>query len=319
MELEHYISQLLYRYNCVVVPEFGAFLTQLKSSVIHKNTNTFYPPSKALSFNGQLTSNDGLLVSHMAGVENISYEEMLKKVVAEAQKWKQRLNDGERLLLSDIGELWLNTEGKTQFQPIHRMNYLTSSYGLSSFTSTPITREVLKQEINALEEQVPFIITPEKKEQSKFRPYLKYAAILLLAVSTGLTGIRMYDENRNNEQLAQQEAQEQVSKQIQEATFFNTDPLELPAINLDVATTKAKPHQKTHHIVAGAFRFKTNAAKKIEQLRKRGYADASYLGTNKFGLHMVTYSSFTDTQEALQSLRHIKRTQSKDAWLLSVK
>lgn len=318
MELEHYISELLYRYNCVVVPEFGAFLTQLKSSVIHKNTNTFYPPSKALSFNGQLTSNDGLLVSHMAGAEKISYEEMLKKVIGESQKWKQRLKDGERLRLADIGELWLNSEGKTQFQPIHKMNYLTSSYGLSSFTSVPVTREVLKQEVTDLEERIPFIITPEKKEQNKFRPYLKYAAIVLLAVSTGLTGFRAYTENQNNEQLARQEAQEQVSKQIQEATFFNTAPLELPAINLDVTTTKAKPSQKVHHIVAGAFRFKTNADKKIAQLKRQGY-DASYLGTNKFGLHMVTYNSFTDAKQALQSLRQIKRTRSKDAWLLSVK
>lgn len=318
MELEHYISELLYRYNCVVVPEFGAFLTQLKSSVIHKNTNTFYPPSKALSFNGQLTSNDGLLVSYMAGAEKISYEEMLKKVIVESQKWKQQLKNGERLKLADIGELWLNSEGKTQFQPIHKMNYLTSSYGLSSFTSAPVTREILKQEVTELEERIPFIITPEKKEQSKFRPYLKYAAIVLLAVSTGLTGFRVYTENQNNEQLARQEAQEEVSKQIQQATFFNTDPLELPAIKLDVTTTKAKPSQKVHHIVAGAFRFKTNADKKIEQLKLQGY-DASYLGTNKFGLHMVTYNSYTDAQEALQSLRQIKRTRSKDAWLLSVK
>ena len=34
MVLEHYISDLLYRYNCVVVPGFGAFLTQKNSAKI---------------------------------------------------------------------------------------------------------------------------------------------------------------------------------------------------------------------------------------------------------------------------------------------
>ncbi len=318
MGLEHYIVELLYRYNCVVVPEFGAFLTQLKSSTIHQTTNTFYPPSKTVSFNSQLTSNDGLLVSHMASIEKISYEEMLKKVIDAAEEWKLQLAAGERLRLTDIGELWLNDEGKTQFQPITKINYLTASFGLSSFTSTPVTREILKKEVAQLEEKIPFIITPEKREQTNSRSYLKYAAVILLAVSTGFTGLRLYNENKNNDQLAREEAQEQVSKQIQEATFFNTAPMELPAINLDVTSkTKAKS-QKTHHIVAGAFRYKTNADKKIQQLKDLGY-DAAYLGTNPFGLHMVTYDSFTDAEQALESLHQIKRTQSKDAWLLSVK
>lgn len=318
MGLEHYIVELLYRYNCVVVPEFGAFLTQLKSSIIHQTTNTFYPPSKTVSFNSQLTSNDGLLVSHIAGIEKVSYEEMLKKVVDAAQEWQRRLENGERLRLTDIGELWLNKEGKTQFQPITKINYLTASFGLSSFTSTPVTREVLKKEVVELEEKIPFIITPENREQKNSRSYLKYAAVILLAVSTGFTGLRLYNENKNNDQLAREEAQEQVSKQIQEATFFNTSPMELPAINLDVATKAKAKAQKTHYIVAGAFRYKTNADKKIQQLKELGF-DASYLGTNPFGLHMVTYDSFTDTEQALESLRLIKRTQSKDAWLLSVK
>ncbi|NNG09397.1 MAG: SPOR domain-containing protein, partial [Arenibacter sp.] len=65
MGTEHYIAELLYRYNCVIVPEFGAFLTQMKSAVINDTTNSFYPPSKIVSFNEQLSSNDGLLVSYM--------------------------------------------------------------------------------------------------------------------------------------------------------------------------------------------------------------------------------------------------------------
>jgi len=43
------------------------------------------------------------------------------------------------------------------------------------------------------------------------------------------------------------------------------------------------------------------------------------LGTNDHGLHVVTYSRYTDAQEALRELRKIKITQSKDAWLLSKK
>lgn len=314
MGAEYYIEELLYRYNCVVVPDFGAFLAQMKSAVIHEPTNTFYPPTKIISFNEQLSSNDGLLVSYMASAEKTSYEAMLGRVLQFAGEWKKQLRSGERITMANIGELWLNREGKIQFQPSNKVNYLTSSFGLSSFVSIPVTREVLKESVVELEEKIPFIITPEERKKGNFRPYLKYAAILLVALSTGLTGYRLYSDTVSNQQLAQEDAQVLVTKNIQEATFFNSAPMELPALKLEV-TKKAIGK---HHIIAGAFRIRENADKKVRQLRRRGF-NATYLGMNAYGLHQVTYESFNEPKEALEYLRKIKRTVSADAWLLSVK
>lgn len=319
MGLEHYIKDLLYRYNCVVVPGFGAFLTQQKSAVIHKSTHTFYPPVKTVSFNQQLVSNDGLLVSYAAEAQNISFEEMLKQVNEEVIDWKLCLENGEHLNLVDIGSLWSSTEGKIQFQPSESVNFLTSSFGMSSFVSTPVTREILKAEVTELEEKIPFTFTPEKRETLVLRPYLKYAAVVLLALTTGFAGYQYYKTNQINQQLAREDAQEQVSKRIQEATFFDTDPLELPTITLKTSKKEAvvNKRQKIHHIIAGAFRYRTNADKKIAQLKRRGF-NPSYIGTNPFGLYLVAYDSFTDADEALTALREIKRSQ-KDAWLKSVR
>ena len=314
MGTERYIEELLYRYNCVVVPEFGAFLTQKKSAVIDETTHTFYPPTKVISFNEQLSSNDGLLVSYMSNAEDQTYEEVLEKTLELAKEWKRKLRTGERLTFSNIGELWLNREGKIQFQPSFQVNYLTASFGFSSFVSTPVTREVLKEEVVNIEEKIPFIITPETRKKGSIRPYLKYAAILLLSLSTGLTAYRFYSNTAEKQQLAQEEAQLRVSRNIQEATFFGKSPLELPAIELEVT----KINTGNHHIIAGAFRVEENANKKVRQLRRRGF-DASYIGVNRYGLHQVTYGSFVDPQEALQFLKKIKRTESRDAWLLSVK
>lgn len=316
MALEKYIAELLYRYNCVVVPGFGAFLTQLKSAMIHEATHTFSPPSKVISFNAQLTSNDGLLVSYMSETEKSSYEDMLKELDIRIEAWKLQLDKGERLVLDNIGELRLNADKKIVFQPSDKTNYLTSSFGLTPFVSGPIIREVLKEEVTELEEKIPFSFTPERKENSSYRPYLKYAAIFLLVLSTGLTATRFYNETKNNQQLVREEAQQEVSEYIQEATFFDTIPFELPAITLEVIAKKK--NVRMHHIIAGAFRFKKNADKKILQLKRRGF-NPSYLGTNDFGLHMVAYDSFSDADKALQALREIKRTQSQDAWLKSEK
>ncbi len=302
-----------------MVPDFGAFLTQMKSAEINEATHTFHPPSKEVSFNQQLVSNDGLLISYMAEVEKTTYEEILKQVAETVAAWQAQLQKGERLRLSNIGELLLNAEGKIQFQPQYQVNYLTSSFGMPSFISTAVTREALKEEVEELEDKIPFIITPERRQASSFRPYLKYAAILLLAVSTGLTGFHVFNEKVNDQKLAREDAQEQVTRHIQEATFFET-PLELRTISLKVMTTTKEKHKnvRVHHIVAGAFRIRKNADRKIRQLKRRGY-NATYIGTNDFGLHMVDYDSYTDVDRALNALKSIKRTQSHDAWLLSTK
>lgn len=312
METGKYIQELLYRYNCVVVPDFGAFLTNIRPAVLHRATNTFDPPSKIISFNEQLASNDGLLVSYMANADNVTYEDKLKETQEKAMQWRKEMRQGKRLEFPGIGELWLNKEGKIQFQPFQQINYLTASYGLSPVIALKVTRETLKEEVAAMEERIPFMITPEERMRINYRPYLKYAAVVLLAVATGLTGFRIYEDSHESNQLARQEAQDVVTRNIQEATFFNSKPLELPPLNLEV---KVKP-KGIHHVIAGAFRVQANADKKVRQLRNKGY-DAAYIGENRYGLHQVSYASFAEPEAALDYLHSIKRTVSPDAWLLS--
>ena len=164
-----------------------------------------------------------------------------------------------------------------------------------------------------MEEEIPFIITPEQREKKVFRPYLKYAAVVFLGLAMGLSGFRFYQENKNSDQLAQQNAQKQVSKHIEEATFFDVTPLELPALNLNASVVDSEP-KTMYHIVAGAFKVRENADKKINQLKEKGF-NASYIGVNKFGFHVVSFDTFTEVDKALDYLRTIKRTESNDAWL----
>ena len=79
MQLTTYIADLLYRYECVIIPGFGAFLTRYQSAHIDEISNTFHPPSKIVSFNKQLQANDGLFANYVASVEKFSYETALRE------------------------------------------------------------------------------------------------------------------------------------------------------------------------------------------------------------------------------------------------
>lgn len=170
MQLETYISDLLYRYECVVIPDFGAFLTQRESVKLHELTNAFYPPKKVLSFNEQIQKNDGLLVHYIANVEKIPFKVALTKIQKRIKSLKSYLIQGETLTFENIGDIFLNDEGKIQFEPSYHLNYLTDAFGLSQFVSPSIIRGVYKEEVEELEEVIPLAFTPEKR---KTRPYLR--------------------------------------------------------------------------------------------------------------------------------------------------
>lgn len=307
MQLEPYISDLLYRYECVTVPEFGSFLTRRVSATIHETTDAFYPPKKVLSFNEQIQENDGLLARYIADVEKIPYEAASKKIKKRVKYLKSYLVEGETIAFENIGSLSLNNEGNMLFEPSYSFNYLTDAFGLSQFTSPEVTRETHKKTAETIEKVVPISVTPQRRQS---RGYLKYAAVGLIALTIGGFAASNYyvDQIEAHNQLAQEEANTQMESRIQEATFVINNPL--PAVTLNV-----KKQHGNYHIIAGAFRLEENSDKKVDQLKNLGYA-ARKIGTNKYGLHEVVYASYENRLEALQALRDVKKAHNKDAWLL---
>ena len=296
MQLSKYISDLLYRYECVIVPDFGGFISNKISSSVNHFTHTFHAPTKKLSFNSQLLNNDGLLANYVASVENISFEQAIANIEEKVKLWKTLLQD-QNMQLDAIGVLSLNKEGKIIFEPIESTNYLTSSFGLDSFTSPSIKRLEYKEKMIAL----------ETTEHRKSTSYLKYAATVAVFLTIGALTWNSTQIKRTS--ILAKEYQENLSKKIQEATFIISNPL--PEINLDVVK---KELPKKFHLIAGAFAEKDNALKKINQLKKKGF-NAQIIGVNKWGLTQVSFESYTTRKEATEHLQIIKKSIAKDAWL----
>ncbi|WP_245574847.1 SPOR domain-containing protein [Aequorivita capsosiphonis] len=307
MQLTTYITDLLYRYECVIIPGFGAFLTRSKSAYIDASSNTFHPPSKIVSFNKQLQANDGLFANYVASVDKCSYETALQQIRNYTTQISRELSEGKKITFKNIGEFSLNEEKLLQFEPLAQQNFNASAFGLSSFTSPKINREVYKETVEALEKKAPIAITPETRAA---KPYLKYAAIAVIAISAiGFGSLKFYENQVQKFNYAErQKANSLIDNQIQEATFVIENPLPVLSLHLP-------KHSGKYHIVAGAYRLEDNADKKIEQLREKGYSPLK-METTRYGLHQVLYSSFEDRKEALNNLHEIKRTENADAWLL---
>ncbi|GGF26682.1 hypothetical protein GCM10011518_40070 [Flavobacterium limi] len=316
MKIETYISQLLYRYQCVTVPGFGAFLTEIQSAQLNESTNSFFPPKKMVSFNSQIKNNDGLLANHIANSEKTSYGFAVSAIAFEILNWKKALEEDGILYLKNIGEIRLNSDNNLVFSPNQQNNYLTTSFGLGPFVSPLVKRENFEKEIQRIEEKetVPLYADEERKSSNS---YLKYAAIFVLGLGiTGSIGYPLYQKEIATQTLVvESTVQKKVQNKIQEATFLIQNPM--PAVTLSVDTSKTEVIEKTmpYHIIAGAFRSERNAKKAYNQLIKNGY-EARMLGENKHGLFPVLYGSYSTMREAEEAQKEIQKAENPDAWIL---
>jgi hypothetical protein len=308
MQIEKHISDLLYRYQCVTVPGFGAFLTETVSAHVTGSASSFFPPKKVVSFNANVKNNDGLLANHLALQEKMSYELAVLKINDVAAEWTYLLQNRNRLALKNIGEISVNNEMNWVFEPANTINYLTDAFGLTSFVSPEITREKLKQEVEALEERAPIIFTPQRKRNYS---YLKYAAVFTVMFGAGTFGYKMYYDQQVMEQtlIVEKKVQEKVQQQIQEATFMLSNPI--PSVELAIVEEKMP-----YHLVAGAYRSEENANKAIAELTAAGFESAKMLPLNKHKLYPVVYASFKTLNEAQSERRAIQKSHNAEAWLL---
>lgn len=298
MILTNYISDLLYRYDCVIVPDFGGFVTNRTSAKINNLSHTFHPPSKQITFNSNLKHNDGLLSNYIASSENISFKEASIAISLAVLEWE---NDLKRvsIQLEKLGILSLNENNQILFEPSSDVNYLTTSFGFSNLDSSVIERQ---------KEQVKPLVVVAKEEKGKTIPvFMKYAATAAILLTMSFAIYSGLQENEQKEIIANQ--QKEIQKKIQSATFVISNPL--PTVNLNVIKEVSKPY----HIIAGAFQFSKNARKKMEQLKKKGF-NSKIIGINKWGLTQVSFDSFENRNDAINTLYKIQSTTSKDAWLL---
>lgn len=297
MQLSKHISHLLYRHDCVAVPGFGAFLGEAVSARLSEADQMIYPPSKSISFNSQLQSNDGLLAQAVAQSEGIAYEEAVRAIHKEVVRWKAQLHQAETLLLDRIGTLALNAENNIVFTPSQSHNHLTASFGLAPIPALKIDRSLPVQP-----KQTPVVMAPKTSDS-----LIRYAAAAAVALAIGYAGVFSYNDYAQDQLLAQEASlRAEAQTEVQEAVF---DLGDLPVLTINNTS-------ENYHIIGGAFGVPTNAERYVQTLQSKGYTGAHQLSPNKRGLHPVSLGSFTDKPSAVAFLRQVQRDDIKDAWLL---
>ncbi len=170
MKIAKYIGDLLYDYECVVIPGLGGFLTQDKPASIHPQTHHFRPPYKQIMFNAYLKTNDGLLVNYIAREENISYKEAKAQVDKFVFLCDQALQQGKRIHFHKVGAIYLNKNQKIIFEQDKSVNYNADAFGLTEFVSPAVRHTTPEEKLRKQVTSEPH--KPTKKSPKKEPPVL---------------------------------------------------------------------------------------------------------------------------------------------------
>ena len=317
MEFLSYIKELMLKYECLIIPDFGAFITRDFKGGFKSDENLFLPPYKEIGFNSLLIDNDGILVDFIAKKNNIPYTDALINLQKEVDFLKKRLKNIP-VIIDDIGELSINSNNKVIFNPFNSFNFNLHSFGLSAFKKIPIkidysSSNTNKSKIHYMEKsnEESFSFKPDKSIK-KFNP-LKYVAVGIISILIISFSYYLIDDYIDEKRIISAEkGQEKIKKNVQKAKF-NLGSISPVEINLITEKKSYNDDFPPYSVIAGSFRNKNNANKLLESLISEGY-DAKIIGLSPNGLHRVAYGSFNSKKEALNLFYFIKYTLEDEAW-----
>lgn len=136
--LVKHIEQLLYHEECVVVPGLGAFLRHDRPAEIDERKGFIQPGHSELTFNGQLSHNDGLLIQAYCKAYSFGYKKAVALVEKDVEQLLSSLRNFGVVQLGSVGKLMLEqSEGRIVFHPNPQHPFSIEYYGLMPTSILP--------------------------------------------------------------------------------------------------------------------------------------------------------------------------------------
>ena len=335
MKMETYISDLLYRHDCVIIPKLGGLIMNYRSAQIHPVTHTFRPPSKSIRFNVNLQEDDGLLASYVSSCESISYASAQSKIERFVFSIQNDLEHKKEARLPKIGVLSVDLNGILSFEPYLKVNYLLDAFGFEAIQSPAIHRKSQGIDVS---KQIYRGARSIQTQKTSFN--WKVAAVLIPLI--GLSTYVSFQQETIGDKYAnyaylnpfkEKPASVYVPRAIEvkektielKETKITTTPktvVETFKENTEVKAKKTIPApsvkstfvSKPFHLVAGCFSSKLNANNLVTKLKTEGF-EASMIGQNENGLFRVAFQSYFSRELAVSDMKKLKDS-GKSTWLL---
>ena len=346
-----YISELLLDRECVIVPEFGAFITKETPAMLDYVNGRLTPPSKEVAFNGQLVTDDGVFIGYLAERMRISTTEAAQMVHDFAMRSLAVLEASGALRLDGMGVLTRVSERNYIIQFDDDTNLLGDSFGLTTIKAQPVyRRETYHQLANkiATEQKAKNTLMTVHEETSEPKPhhvnrynykwfraaaYSMMIALVLVLLGWGtdrkdssFASWNPFFYSSPNEFIAKHLGDVLGSREFAKVDVLESIKASVVDCNCDVKYIEPigyeiyKPiDSRIYYIIGSSLRSEADAQRCVVSFKNLGFDDATALPVNEQGNIRVAYETVMGYDIALKRLEIIKKDYNESAWLLRKK
>ncbi|WP_108822814.1 SPOR domain-containing protein [Dysgonomonas sp. Marseille-P4361] len=299
-----YLEFLLPIHNCVIIPEFGGFIINMKPSKFDTDSN-INQPEYSIVFNPELKHDDGLIASYIVKNKGVSYNTASKEIRSFVKELVARLKSGEIVLCGNIGCLSHDQSGNTIFSANNQFIH-PDYYGL----------EPLKlRQLNSIPRK---IIATNKKSYIRHTIGGVAAAVAALLLFVG-PSINIKDQTGNVQQadflssITTSLVSSDIKKKLDQVINIDStqNEIEKPLESVKPISTR------TYYIIIGGEEDETRANRLLDKIHASDFPGASIIKSQD--RYRIYISSFEDKKEAESFLDSFRKEHPKydSAWLFS--
>jgi hypothetical protein len=333
------------------VPEFGAFISKETPAMLDYVTHRLTPPSKEVRFNGQLITDDGMLIGYVAKQQGISMTEAAKQVHDFAMQSMAVVEASGVLRLDGMGVLSRVTDRDYVFQLDEELNLFGDAFGLTPLKAQPIYRRETYKQIqeqiatdqkakntlmtvhDEVEEDMPHHVNRYNYKWFRAAAYSMMIAMVLVLLGWGAD---MSDSNfaswnpffysSPNEFIVKHFNNSMETREFVEIAKLPMLELKAPVFKKDIYNLAprdfevVKPAEvNSYYIIGASLRTEADGERCAKNFQKQGFEGAVALPMNDKGNVRVAYELVLGREAALKRLEIIKAEYNEAAWLLRKK
>jgi hypothetical protein len=348
VKIDKHISDLLQDHDCVIVPKMGGFLSSQAPKGIYSGSTSNLGPK--ISFNVLLKYNDGLLANHIAKNDSLSYDEALEEIEKFVELYQNEVNSGKKFIIDRVGVLYKDDDSIVHIEPYR--NEIQSDNSVSSVNNffeevkqSPISPPVIPLALPVKRKRsffksnifvfilflsgiiyVFYLFEYSNSHQQKDLQSIDSVDLMQEENPSAVTN--NVSKTPPNETKSASDVSSNTTNRKSTASDLNSNSISNKPSGDRVIDTKAADLSTTeesklkmlqgnisgpYFIIAGSFKSIDNANSKLNELKSKGFKNASIFSDNR-NLQMVSYDQFKTSAEASEFLKKIK-AEHKDAWI----
>ena len=321
-DLNFHLAYLLTKHECVIIPDFGAFVVSSVPALKREETGIFCPSAQTLGFNSNIKHNDGLLANSLSLEKNISYKEAVFLLKDYVNYLTDQLNKSKDLNIKWVGTLSLLGEGKIIFAPDSRLSCNALNFGLSDFYLPSLRELEVEENVTVEKEKNTEVVTISVKRRTL--TWTSSAAVAALALFFGSILLNNhYEQNTQRAAILSIPVNKvEIEKEVVET---ETIPLDTIVISEEVNVLKikqaveedVKTNARCYYVVVSSLPSKNLAEQKLLDFQKAGFTNATII--SKGDKHRIYVNKFEQKEVAESYLQEFRQNNPKyaTAWLLS--